>query len=170
MPNSPRVYRRVPESLSVFYSGVPISLDYLAWGCQKPGKPNYPWHQGCSVPSIARRLRKVLRPSKYRRFHWPMNLTYLEHGNNYKNCKQQNSDGFCSLIQWLGVQIVRQQQQSQTQNTTEAAHSYRHAICPTEHERHNSILAPAKYHAHLTQITDCNIHFLYMFRKLFLSF
>ena len=23
-----------------FYSGVPISLEYFAWGCHKPGKPN----------------------------------------------------------------------------------------------------------------------------------
>ena len=34
------MHRRVPESLSVFYSGVPISLEYFAWGYHKPGKPN----------------------------------------------------------------------------------------------------------------------------------
>ena len=39
------VHRRVSESLSVFYSGVPISLEYFAWGCHKLGKPNSLWHR-----------------------------------------------------------------------------------------------------------------------------
>ena len=75
-----------------------------------------------------------------------MNLTYLEHGNSYKkdanhNCEQQNDDGFWQPVPWLGVRIVWQQQESRTQNVTEAAHSWT--------EWHNSILAPPKYHAHL---------------------
>ena len=35
-----RAVHKRAESLSVFYSGAPISLEYFAWGCQKPGKPN----------------------------------------------------------------------------------------------------------------------------------
>ena len=39
--------------------------------------------QGCSIPSVARMLLRALKPSKYHRFHWPTNLTYLEYGNSY---------------------------------------------------------------------------------------
>ena len=55
--------------------------------------------RGCSVLSVARTLPRALRPSKYRRFHWLTNLTYLKHGNSYRkdanhNCEQQNDDEF----------------------------------------------------------------------------
>ena len=35
-------------------------------------------------------LLRALRPSKYRRFHWPMILTYLEHSNSYKKDANHN--------------------------------------------------------------------------------
>ena len=47
---------------------------------------------GCSVPSIARMLLRALRPSKYHRFHWPMNLTYLEYVNYNNAYKKQTKN------------------------------------------------------------------------------